>query len=257
MIGGVTRLAAMVAASALATLAGCRGRDATIAPPPPPPPVAAADEAAMTAARDAMVRTQLVARDIRAPTVLAAMRTVPRHRFVPGGAPPPAVAYGDHPVAIGMEQTMSQPFIVAYMTAVLDVRAGERVLEIGTGSGYQAAVLAELGAEVYTIEIVEPLAQHATTTLAALGYRNVHVRAGDGYRGWPEEAPFDAVIVTAAPERVPAPLLEQLRVGGRLIAPVGDREQTLVVLTRTPEGMRTRHLLPVRFVPMTGAAEAR
>ena len=181
--------------------------------------------------------------------VLEAMATVPRHEFVPPGLIDKA--YLNRPLPIGHGQTISQPYIVAIMTDLLDIEPGQRVLEIGTGSGYQAAVLAELGVEVYSIEIVEPLANSARSRLASLGYQ-VTVRHGDGYRGWPERAPFDAIVVTAAPPRVPAPLKQQLKVGGRLVLPVGDRDQELVVITRTATGYERRSALPVRFVPMTG-----
>jgi protein-L-isoaspartate(D-aspartate) O-methyltransferase len=210
-------------------------------------------EAALAAARRRMVATQLEARGVRDPRVLEAMRAVERHRFVP--APLRDQAYQDRPLPIGHGQTISQPYIVALMTEAARVGPGARVLEIGTGSGYQAAVLSLLAGEVASIEIVEPLAQEAADRLAALGYRNVTVRAGDGYRGWPERAPFDAILVTAAPPEIPQPLLDQLAVGGRLVAPVGERDQELVVVTRTAAGLGRRRLLPVRFVPMTGEAQ--
>jgi protein-L-isoaspartate(D-aspartate) O-methyltransferase len=183
------------------------------------------------------------------------MRRVERHRFVPESIR--EHAYEDRPLGIGHGQTISQPYIVAVMTEAARVRPGARVLEIGTGSGYQAAVLAELAGEVDTIELVEPLAKEAAARLVALGYRNVNVRAGDGYRGWPERAPFDVILVTAAPPEIPQPLLDQLAVGGRLVAPVGEREQELVVVKRTEAGLSRRTLLPVRFVPMTGEAQQR
>jgi protein-L-isoaspartate(D-aspartate) O-methyltransferase len=206
-----------------------------------------------TRAREQMVKTQLEARGIRNAAVLAAMRRVPRHELVPAGER--QRAYADSPVPIGEGQTISQPYIVAYMTEQLDIRPGERVLEIGTGSGYQAAVLAELGAEVYTIEIVTPLAERAQVDLTRLGYRSIHTRAGDGYRGWPEHAPFDAVIVTAAPDTIPQPLVDQLRVGGRMIVPVGEAYQELVLIRKTEHGIEKVPLIPVRFVPMTGEVE--
>ena len=184
--------------------------------------------------------------------VLRVMMRVPRHLFV--GEKWREYAYADHPLPIGEDQTISQPYIVAYMTQALQLEAGERVLEVGTGSGYQAAVLGELAAEVYTIEIVSVLARRSKALLAELGYKNVHVREGDGYRGWPEQAPFDAVMVTAAPDHLPEPLLEQLKMGGRLVLPVGDSYQELLRLTKTAEGVRVDTLLPVRFVPMTGEA---
>jgi len=203
--------------------------------------------------RRQMVATQIAARDVRDPQVLAAMERVPRHLFVP-----PEVrgqAYEDYPLPIGDEQTISQPYIVALMTSLLELRGGERVLEIGTGSGYQAAVLAEIAGEVYTIEILGSLAQRSRATLAELGYRNVEVRHGDGWAGWPERAPFDGILVTAASPRVPQPLLEQLKIGGRLVVPVGRFFQDLLVYTRTAEGFEKRNVIPVRFVPLTGEVE--
>lgn len=203
--------------------------------------------------RDRMVDTQIVAGGITDQSVIAAMRRVPRHRFVPDSESEDA--YGDFPLSIGHGQTISQPFIVAYMTQALTLKPDEKVLEIGSGSGYQAAILAELGVQGFSIEIVEPLAARAKETLAELGYDNVIVRAGDGYQGWPEESPFDAIIITAAPDHIPAPLLEQLAIGGRLILPVGGYAQNLILVRRTEEGYQRTELLPVRFVPMTGQAE--
>ena len=202
------------------------------------------------AQRRRMVDEQLRARDIRDPRVLKAMLTVPRHLFVP--EPQRLEAYGDFPLPIGYSQTISQPYIVAFMTQALDVSPDHKVLEIGTGSGYQAAVLSPLVKAVYTIEIVEPLAERARETLKQLGYANVHVRAGNGYLGWPEEAPFDRIIVTAAPEEVPPALVDQLKVGGRMAIPVGTVSQELRILRRTEKGTQTLETLPVRFVPMTG-----
>jgi protein-L-isoaspartate(D-aspartate) O-methyltransferase len=220
----------------------------------PAEPRAGGAEAHEAAARERMVATQIAARDVTDPRVLDAMRRVERHRFVPEAVR--GEAYGDHPMPIGHGQTISQPYVVALMTELARVRPGDRVLEIGTGSGYQAAVLAVLAKEVYTIEIVEPLAREAAARLKALGYGNVVVRAGDGYRGWPEHAPFDAILLTAAPERIPQPLIDQLAVGGRLVAPVGAEwgTQELVVVERTPAGLSRRTVAPVRFVPMTGEA---
>jgi protein-L-isoaspartate(D-aspartate) O-methyltransferase len=200
-----------------------------------------------------MVATQIVARGVRDPRVLQALRQVARHRYVPEALLDQA--YLDRPLDIGHGQTISQPYIVAVMTEAARLRPGARVLEIGTGSGYQAAVLATLAGEVDTVEVVEPLARAAAVRLAARGHRNVEVRAGDGYRGWPERAPFDAILVTAAPPEIPGPLLDQLAPWGRLVAPVGDGEQELVVVTRTADGLKRRVLLPVRFVPMTGQAQ--
>ena len=182
--------------------------------------------------------------------VLAAMRAVPRHAFVE-----PALrgrAYDDGPLPIGHGQTISQPYVVAAMTELAQAGPGTRVLEVGTGSGYQAAVLAELGGEVYSIELLEPLAERAAKTLADLGYERVQLRQGDGYRGWPEAAPFDAIVVTAAPPEVPPALLEQLKPGGRLVIPVGRGWQELEVHTRTPQGVIRERIFAVRFVPMTG-----
>ena len=197
-----------------------------------------------------MVDEQLRARDIQDARVLEAMLAVPRHLFVP--EPQRGDAYGDFPLSIGYGQTISQPYIVGFMTQALDVRPDHTVLEIGTGSGYQAAVLARLVKTVYTIEIVEPLAQRSRATLKDLGFNNVAVRAGNGYLGWPEEAPFDRIIVTAAPDEVPAALVQQLKVGGRMAIPVGTVSQELRILRRTEAGLETLATLPVRFVPMTG-----
>jgi len=207
------------------------------------------------ARREAMVREQIEARGVRAPAVLAAMRAVPRHELVP--ASERDRAYEDHPLPIGHRQTISQPYIVALMTELAGIERGDRVLEVGTGSGYQAAVLAAMGAEVYSIEIVEPLARRAAADLERLGYR-VEVRAGDGYRGWPEHAPFAAVIVTAAPPRIPQPLVDQLAPGGRMVIPVGDNYQELRVLTRDEKGaVQDEKVIDVSFVPMTGEAQDR
>ena len=198
--------------------------------------------------RQQMVEQQLRRRDIKDPRVLEVMGRVPRHLLVPEHLR--REAYEDYPLSIGHGQTIAQPYIVAFMTQALDVKPGHKVLEIGTGSGYQAAVLAELAREVYTIEIVEPLGKSAREALASLGYRNVHVRIGDGYQGWPEEAPFDRVIVTAAPEDVPPALVEQLATGGLMAVPVGTVFQELKILRKTPAGLETLARMPVRFVPM-------
>ena len=193
-------------------------------------------------------------RDIDRSDVLAALSRVERHRFVPAAVRPSA--YDDTALPIGYDQTISQPYVVALMTSLLDVGPGDKVLEIGTGSGYQAAVLAEIVGQVYTIEIVEPLGVQAQGTLQRLGYDNVHVRIGDGYRGWPEKAPFDAIVVTAAPPQVPRPLLDQVKVGGRIVLPVGQGWQDLRVMTKLRDGsFETRSVAPVRFVPMTGQAQ--
>ena len=213
------------------------------------PPVAAAD--AHTAQRETMVREQIAARGVSDADVLAAIRSVPRHLFVPDSMV--AEAYSDSPLAIGFSQTISQPYIVAYMSELLDLEDRHKVLEIGTGSGYQAAVLSLLAGEVYTIEIVEELGRQAAVRLDRLGYKNVKVRVGNGYLGWPEEAPFDRILLTAAPEEIPQPLIEQLRPGGRLVAPVGPvfGVQELVVVDKDASGKVSRRAeLPVRFVPM-------
>ena len=186
--------------------------------------------------------------------VLTAMRTVRRHQFIPE-AYRRANAYGDHPCPIGYDQTISQPFIVAYMTWKIDLQPGEKVLEIGTGSGYQAAVLAEMGTEVYSIEIVPELARHAKAVLAREGYETVHVLAGDGYKGWPEHAPFDAVIVTCAPADIPQALVDQLREGGRMILPLGRYSQRLVILRKRKGRIVQENDLAVRFVPMVKGKE--
>ena len=204
-------------------------------------------------ARHAMVEEQILDRGIQDPLVLQAMRHVPRHRFV--GESEFSNAYEDRPLSIGHEQTISQPYIVAFMTEALTLHTSNKVLEIGTGSGYQAAVLAEIASEVFTIEIIEPLAVRAKETLSQLGYSNIHVRTGDGYKGWPSESPFDAIILTAAPDHIPQPLLDQLALGGRLIVPVGTYLQKLILVLRTEEGYQQTTLLPVAFVPMTGEAE--
>jgi protein-L-isoaspartate(D-aspartate) O-methyltransferase len=205
-------------------------------------------------ARQRMVQLQVVERGVRDERVLAALRKVPRHAFVAEALQ--EQAYEDYPLPIEAGQTISQPYIVAVMSELAQVSPGEKVLEVGTGSGYQAAVLAALGARVYSIEIVEQLAGSARERLRKLGYA-VDVRHGDGYAGWPEAAPFDAILVTAAPPEVPAPLREQLAVGGRLVAPVGEGTQNLLVLTRTETGYEQKNVLPVRFVRMTGKAQER
>jgi protein-L-isoaspartate(D-aspartate) O-methyltransferase len=210
----------------------------------------AATDDVQARARERMVAEQVEARGVKDPPTLAAMRAVPRHSFVPSSVA--ADAYADFPLAIGHGQTISQPYVVAFMTEALHLSGGEIVLEVGTGSGYQAAVLACIAAKVYTIEIVEPLATEARERLARLGYRNVSVRAGDGYAGWPEAGPFDGIVVTAAAPRIPEPLKAQLREGGRLVIPVGDDLQEIVVVTRHGDAFLETRVLPVRFVPMTG-----
>ena len=223
--------------------------------PPPATSVQVSQSRAASAdsfagAREQMVEQQIRARDVKAPAVLKAMRSVPRHRFVPVAVR--HLAYADHPLPIGSGQTISQPYIVAYMTEAADVSPGDNVLEIGTGSGYQAAVLGEIAREVYTIEIIPELAESARIVLADLGYTNVHVRAGNGYLGWPEHAPFDAILVTAAPEEVPQALVDQLAVGGKMVIPVGAMVQDMMIIERTQRGVVERRTIPVRFVPMTG-----
>ena len=210
----------------------------------------------MVEQRRRMVAMQIKTRDVIDPNVLKAMETVPRHAFVAPGYE--RQAHIDSPLPIAAGQTISQPYIVAFMTEALRLDPNSRVLEIGTGSGYQAAVCAEIAREVYTIEIVKELAESAGRKLKALGYRNVFVRAGDGFFGWPDRAPFDAIIGTAAAGKIPPPLLEQLKPGGRMIIPVGDPRdfQYLVLVTKDEQGtIRRRNVLPVRFVPMTGEAQ--
>ncbi len=204
-------------------------------------------------ARHAMVRGQIASRGVRDLRVLAAMEGLPRHEFVPVSAR--GAAYEDRPLPIGAGQTISQPYIVALMSEALRLQGRERVLEIGTGSGYQTAILAALAEQVYSLEIVPELAGAARATLERLGIANVHLVTGDGSAGWPEAAPYDAILVTAAPETVPRALLEQLSAGGRLVVPVGPwDDQQLLCIVRTSAGYHSENLAPVRFVPMTGAA---
>jgi protein-L-isoaspartate(D-aspartate) O-methyltransferase len=208
----------------------------------------------LAAQRQRMVEQQLKPRGIKDERVLAAMAKVPREEFVPVDVR--VDAYEDGPLPIGYDQTISQPYIVAFMTEQLRPRPSDRVLEIGSGSGYQAAILAELVADVYTIDIIEPLAKSAEATLQRLGYKNVHVRVGDGYKGWPEEAPFDAIIVTCAPDKVPQPLVDQLKDGGRMVIPVGERfAQQLYLLEKKNGKLKESVTLPVRFVPMLREAQ--
>ena len=200
--------------------------------------------------RNDMVKEQLKDRDIRSASVLEAMRTVPRHLFVPQAIQ--SYAYQDSPLPIGLDQTISQPYIVAFMTEKLKPFVGMKILEVGTGSGYQAAVLAHLGCEVFTIELLEMLAKQAEKVLTELNYKHVKVKCGDGYAGWPDEAPFDAIIVTAAPEKIPEALIEQLKDGGKMIIPVGPIHsvQALKLITKKGKRIVEEDLLPVRFVPM-------
>lgn len=206
--------------------------------------------AELTRMREAMVNQQIVARGIKAPKVLEAMRKVERHLFVPKELI--RKAYNDHPLPIGDDQTISQPYIVALMTEVLNLQGNETVLEIGTGSGYQAAILAEICQQVYTIEIIENLGKRSQRLLTDLNYKNISVKIGDGYQGWPEHSPFNAIIVTCAPSHIPQPLIDQLAEGGRMVIPVGKSfSQQLVLLTKTKGEMVEKAIIPVRFVPMT------
>ncbi len=208
------------------------------------------------AERERMVERQIEARGVKDAAVLRVMRQVPRHLFVPVSYAPQA--YWDGPLAIGHGQMISQPYIVAFMAEALRMRGDDRVLEIGTGSGYQTAVLAQLARDVFSIEIVKPLAEQAAAKLKELGYANVQVRVGDGYQGWPEHAPYDAILVSAAPDHIPQPLLDQLAVGGRMILPLGKKfSQDLMLIRRTHSGYERTPLLPVAFVPMTGEAQDR
>jgi len=200
--------------------------------------------------REKMVETQIKGRGVKDPRVLSAMLKVERHHFVPKTYE--SQAYSDQPLPIGEGQTISQPYIVALMTELLGLKGEEKVLEIGTGSGYQAAILAELAREVYTIEIIEALAESAKNLLLKLGYQNIQVKTGDGYLGWPEVAPFDAIIVTCAPDHIPKPLIEQLKEGGRLVIPVGTFSQELKKVVKRSGKIETTDVIPVIFVPMTG-----
>ena len=202
------------------------------------------------AQREVMIESQLMERGIAEDRVLDAMRRVPRHLFVPNEVQ--AQAYADHAVQIGFGQTISQPYIVALMAELLDLEPGDRVLEIGTGSGYLAAVLSLLADEVYTIEILDTLGERARGQLKDLRFDNVHVRIGDGYQGWPDEAPFDAIVLTAAPETIPQPLVDQLEVGGRMVVPVGSFFQDLQLIIKTEDGLERRKVAPVRFEQMQG-----
>ncbi len=219
-------------------------------------PAADSDRAAFTAMRERMVKDQIARRGIRDREVIRAMSSVPRHRLVPKGLM--KKAYNDTPLPIGYGQTISQPYIVAYMTQIIKADKGDTVLEIGTGSGYQAAILSAVAGRVYTIEIISQLAESASLKLKELGYKNVTTRCADGYYGWPEHAPFDAIIVTAAAGHIPPPLLKQLKPGGRMVIPVGGpfMIQSLVLVEKDKSGViTTRNLMPVRFVPLTGRHE--
>ena len=207
-----------------------------------------------TEARDRMVRTQIAARGVRDPRVLEAMREIPREVFVDTAYRDEA--YADHPLPIGDGQTVTQPYVAARMTELLDIQPSDRVLEIGTGSGYESAILSRLATRVYSIEILPEIARKARARLESLHCANIEFRVGDGYRGWPDAAPFDAIIVTAAPRKIPQPLLEQLAPNGRMVIPVGDFYQELKVFSKGADGAVTEaSVLPVRFVPMTGEAE--
>ncbi len=227
----------MLAGYALVSLQSCRES---------PPPT----QDDFSHARLQMVKTQIEARGVTDPRVLEAMRTVKRHLFVPKEFR--ALSYADRPLPIGEGQTISQPYIVALMTELLRLTGKEKVLEVGTGSGYQAAVLGELAKEVYSIEIIPSLAEHAKKLLAKLGYDNVTVTCGDGYIGWKEHAPFDAIIITCAPPKIPQPLLDQLAEGGRMVVPVGTDWQELVLIEKQDGKIHRKNIIPVRFVPMTG-----
>lgn len=244
-----------ITSGVVALLAGVTGgaEAQEVVEPDPAPQAVPAVPASVT--RERMVAEQIVRRGVTDAQVLAAMRKIPRDRFMPLDVK--HLAYDDRAIPIGYGQTISQPYVVAFMTDALDLKATDKVLEIGTGSGYQAAILAELVKEVYTIEIVEPLGRSAAETLTALGYKNVKTRIGDGYRGWAEAAPFDAIIVTCSPDAIPQPLIDQLADGGRMIIPVGPQgePQQLVLLRKNGERIERKKVLPVVFVPMTGEAE--
>jgi protein-L-isoaspartate(D-aspartate) O-methyltransferase len=200
-----------------------------------------------------MIETQLIPREITDNNVLTAMRKIPRHLFVPKQYR--ENSYHDGPLPIGHDQTISQPYIVAIMTQLLAIDSLSKVLEIGTGSGYQAAVLGEIADSVFSIEIIPPLAERSAKLLDSLGYKNIAVKTGDGYQGWPEHAPFDGIIVTAAAPKIPQPLVDQLKIGGRMVIPVGDYSQELILLIKNNDGVVRRSIIPVRFVPMTGKAQ--
>jgi protein-L-isoaspartate(D-aspartate) O-methyltransferase len=206
-------------------------------------------EDAFAAQRRTMV-DELRRRGVTKTDVLAAMEQVPRHLFVPDDVR--AQAYSDQPLALGGGRSVYQPYVVALMTSLLELKRGDRVLEVGTGSGYHAAVLSRIAREVYSIEIVETVASQASKKLSVLGYHNVAVKVGDGYQGWPDKAPFDAILLSAAPPHIPKPLLNQLRVGGRMVVPVGGFFQDLQVITKVADGLETRNIIPVRLAPMTG-----
>jgi len=249
---------AAVLAAAVATTGGAAPKPNQLRTAPPPRTQLQANQSntanePWASSRHDMVDLQIRDRGIHQPEVLRAMESVPRHLFVPEEHRDQA--YSDAPQPIGWGQTISQPYIVALMTELLELGPGDKVLEIGTGSGYHAAVLSRVAGEVYTIEIIDQLGQQAKTTLRQLGYDNVHVKVGDGYQGWPEKQPFDAIILTAAPPKIPQPLIDQLKVGGRMVVPVGSFVQDLMLLTKTARGVEKRTVAPVRFVPMTGEVQ--
>jgi protein-L-isoaspartate(D-aspartate) O-methyltransferase len=244
----------LIAAVLFSCLLSSQGQKPPNDPQPAPPAPAKESVDKWQAKREAMVKNQIEARGVADPLVLKAMRKAPRHLFVPEKER--SAAYSDYPLPIGNNQTISQPYIVAFMTEQLGLKGGEKVLEIGTGSGYQAAMLAEIAGRVYSIEIICELADSAATRLKNLGYKNVTVRCGDGYQGWPDESPFDAVIVTAAPGKIPQPLVDQLKPGGKMIIPVGKLSQELILVTKLADGkVEQKSVLPVRFVPMTGESQ--
>ncbi len=208
-----------------------------------------------SAERNRMVEEQIIARGIKNEKLIEAMREVPRHEFVPDNWK--EYSYSDGPLPIGEGQTISQPYIVAIMTELLDIGEGDKILEIGTGSGYQAAVLSKMGCMVYTVEIIEQLTENAKKVIERLGYSNVHFKVGDGYEGWQENSPYDAIVVTASPPEIPQPLLDQLKTGGKLVLPVGHDHQELELITKTESGPDIKDIIPVAFVPMTGRAQKR
>jgi protein-L-isoaspartate(D-aspartate) O-methyltransferase len=211
------------------------------------------DDVAYSQKRWEMVESQIISRGVSGSEIIEAMLKIPRHEFVPGSFR--HQAYLDCALPIHEGQTISQPYIVAYITELLSLSKGDKVLEIGTGSGYQAAILAEIGCEVYTIEIMEPLSKSAETILSGLGYKNIHYKVGDGYKGWEEHAPYDAIVVTAAPPEIPEPLKAQLKENGRMVIPVGEDIQELILIMNTKEGLVEKRVTPVRFVPMVGEAQ--
>ncbi len=236
--------------------AGCKAAREEVEEPLNEQPTVTGEEVSFDRARERMVESQIRRRGVKDERVLAAMAKVKRHLFVPERYR--SQAYNDYPLPIGEGQTISQPYIVGFMTEILDMKEGDKVLEVGTGSGYQAAVLGELVEEVYTIEILPKLGEEAAARLNDLGYKNVHVKIGDGYQGWPEHAPFDEIIVTAAPEQVPQPLIDQLKEGGRMVIPVGEHpHQELKLLTKKKGRIEEKSVIGVLFVPMTGEAERR